>query len=86
MPKIKVSKEEEEYIIKEIAQRIFEIHTFLGHVEVAVNRLGGIQKIVNDNPLNTYIIKLDTELVSGDFMQILQRYRGINNADKKETI
>ncbi len=84
MVKVVLSQEEKEYIIKELYNRIFEIHSFVNNVETYLERCGGIESILNSNRSeDTYQIILRTDLVAGDFMQILQRYRRENEKSKE---
>ena len=85
LKKLKVSKEEEEYIVSKLTYRILDFWTLLAGVKYFIQSVGGINKIVNRSSENTYEINLKTTMSGGDFQQLLQEYRRLD-ANKEKTI
>ncbi|MCJ7828146.1 MAG: hypothetical protein MUP81_00200 [Dehalococcoidia bacterium] len=73
--RIKTTKDEEEYIIDEISKRCSEVHRFSESAREVIDRKGGLGKILNGDREGDFVISLETVMVVGDFMQILQRCR-----------
>lgn len=81
--KLKVSNEEEEYIISKLSCRILDFHSILETVAQYVKAVGGMNKIINDSSNSTHNIKIVTVLSGGDFQQLLQEYRRLNPDNEK---
>ena len=81
MRKVKVSKEEENYIVRELTKRSIELATWEGVVRESLRLLGGISFLLTRRSDDKVVFDYEVSICVGDIMQLLQRYRNKRSTD-----